>query len=305
MNPLPDGKNTVGRGIFMHGKQLAARYFMLSFAVGFLVLAVAAMTAVLLIPPHMASADTLEGRVSGTYLPTNDDALNLFFVLEESGKDDLFALVRFDPLRGQIPVAVLPPGTLVGEGGDAVPLGALCRYAGPGSAAASVEKALGITLDRQVVLSGAALAQAVDLLGGVQYQLREPVELAGERLEAGNYQLSGNLTRELMRYPGYREGERERTAGAARLFSAVINQNSGIVLSGEADEMFRKLVSLASTDLSVADYQQRKPAAQFLAKLIGDAAFAVDVKGEDIPAYGAFVLSDTSREQLRGIYSPA
>ncbi len=289
----------------MHGKQLAARYFMLSFAVGFLVLAVAAMTAVLLIPPHMASADTLEGRVSGTYLPTNNDALNLFFVLEESGEDDLFALVRFDPLRGQIPVAVLPPGTLVGEGGNAVPLGALCRYAGPGSAADKVEETLGITLDRRIVLDGAALAQAVDLLGGVRYQLREPVELAGERLEAGNYHLSGNLMRELMRYPGYREGEKGRAASAARLAAALFNQTGGILLTEEADDTFQKLVGLADTDLSVADYQQRKPAAQFLVKLMGEAAFAVEVKGEDIPAYGAFVLSDTSREQLRGIYSPA
>ena len=289
----------------MHGKQLAARYFMLSFAVGVLVLAVAAMTAVLLIPPHMASADTLEGRVSGTYLPTNNDALNLFFVLEESGEDDLFALVRFDPLRGQIPVAVLPPGTLVGEGGNAVPLGALCRYAGPGSAADKVEETLGITLDRRIVLDGAALAQAVDLLGGVRYQLREPVELAGERLEAGNYHLSGNLMRELMRYPGYREGEKGRAASAARLAAALFNQTGGILLTEEADDTFQKLVGLADTDLSVADYQQRKPAAQFLVKLMGEAAFAVEVKGEDIPAYGAFVLSDTSREQLRGIYSPA
>lgn len=287
----------------MHEKRLAARYFMLSFAVGFLILSVAAMMAVLLIPPGMASAETPENRISGSYLPTNGDALTLLVLIDEENAP--LILLRFDPVRGQIPVTALPFGTLVGEKGSAVPVGTLYRTAGPGSAAAALEKTLGIEIDRRAQLDGGDVIRLADLLGGVHYQLREPVETAGQRLDPGNYLLSGTLFYELMNYSGYRGGERSRCTAAAKLWTELINQNMDDVLSDETEGMSAQIMGMIRTDLSALDVQQRESAAEFMAQLMGEAAFAVEIDGTDMPEIGAYDLSEISRSQIAGIYSPA
>ncbi|MCI8622246.1 MAG: LCP family protein [Provencibacterium sp.] len=293
----------------MHEKKLTVRYFILSFAIGFLLLSVAAMLVVLFIPPQMETGQAQQNTADGiSYLPSNQETLNLLLVVEpREGAQRLYALLRFDPARGQIPVAVLPPGTLVGAQGRLATVESAYTYAGIRRVAAQLEEALGIAVDRYLQLDVQDAVTLVDLLGGVQYRVKKRMVFnsAGTQtvLEPGPRQLSGNLFGEVLSY-SFPEGELERSSALGNLIASLLNDHSDLLLTAEADSVFQSLVNMGETNVSALDYQERKPAARFMARLSPDAAFSVRLSGQEEGTYGSFQLSEDCRRQLAAIFSP-
>lgn len=295
----------------LHEKRLAARYFLLSFAIGFLVLSVAAMTAVFFVPPKMSDGVTRGAGAAeiGSYLPTESDAFNVLLMLTGTDRNnDIFSLIRFDPVRGQVPVVVLPPETLTGSTGHLSTLNSLYEYAGIQNVASQIQDGMGVRVDRYVKLDGAGVVKLVDLLGGVHYRLGEPVKLkstpAQPMLEPGEYQLSGNLFLELLEYDGYQGGESGRASAAAGLIAGAINEYGETVLSDEMDALFQRFVNIAATDISIVDYQGWISAGRFLARLDSTPAFTVSIQGERSGAFQAYTLSAATGRRIRELFSP-
>ena len=293
----------------MYEKKLTVRYFMLSFAIGFLLLSVAAMLVVLFIPPQMETGQTQQNTAEGTsYLPSNQEALNLLVVIEpKEGSQRVYALLRFDPARGQVPVAVLPAGTLLGAEGRMATLDSGYAYAGIRRAAVQIGEALGISVDRYLKLEISDTVELVDQLGGVLYRVKKRMVFdspgAQTVLEPGPRQLSGGLFGEVLsyRFPG---GELERSNALGSLIASLINGHSGLLLTAEADLIFQSLVNMAETDISALDYQERKPAARFMVRLSPDGAFPVTLSGSGESTFGTFSLSEECCRQLATIFSP-
>ncbi|MCI8440903.1 MAG: hypothetical protein HFG27_00010 [Provencibacterium sp.] len=296
-------------GILLHEKRLTVRYFMLSFAIGFLLLSVSAMLVVLFIPPQMEIGEAQMNTADGlSYLPSNQEALNLLLVVEPGGEEErVYALLRFDPARGQVPVAVLPAGTLFGAAGRLATLESAYDYAGIRRAAAQIGEALGISIDRYLQLKAQDAAELVDQLGGVLYRVKKRMifESPGAQtvLEPGPRQLSGSLFGEVLAYsfPG---GALERSSMLGSLIASLINEHSDLLLTAEADTVFQSLVNRANTNISALDYQQRKAAARFMARLSPDGAFSVTLSGSGENTYGTFSLSEECCRQLATIFSP-
>lgn len=296
-------------GTAVHEKGLTVRYFMLSFAIGFLLLSVVAMLVVLCIPPQLESGQAQQNAAEGvSYLPSNQEALNFLLVVEpQEGAERLYALLRFDPARGQVPVAVFPPGTLLGAQGRMATLESGFSYAGSRRAGQMLGEALGIEVHRYLRLTIPDTVELVDQLGGVLYRVKKRMvfDSGGTQtvLEPGPRQLSGSLFGEVLSYP-FPGGELERSSALGSLIASLINGHSDLFLSGEADVIFQSLVNLAETDLSAVDYQERKPAARFMARLAPDGAFAVTLSGSGESVYNTFSLSEDCCRQLTAIFSP-
>jgi hypothetical protein len=79
----------------------------------------------------------------------------------------------------------------------------------------------------------------------------------------------------------------------ADLAAAAVNQRMDVALSAVVDNIFRTIVNLIDTDISYADYEDRKEAAIFLAKLGQDPGKALYVEGAYSEDGASYVLSDT------------
>ena len=306
-NKSINGDNNGGMALYEKG--LTVRYFILSFAIGFLLLSVSAMLVVLFIPPQMELGEVKQNAAEEiSYLPSNQEALNLLVVIEPREKEErVYALLRFDPARGQVPVAVLPAGMLSGAKGRMATLDSAYAYAGVRRAAAQIGEALGISVDRYLRFEAQDVVELVDQLGGVLYRVKKRMVFdspgAQTVLEPGPRQLSGSLFGEVLAYsfPG---GALERSSALGSLIASLLNEHSDLLLTAESDTIFESLVNRANTNISALDYQQRKPAARFMARLSPDGAFPVTLSGSSEGAYQTFSLSENCIRQLTAIFSP-
>lgn len=293
----------------MHEKRITTRYFLLSFAIGFLVLSVTAMLVVLYIPPQMSTEEYAPADEQGAYLPQNSDSKNFLAVIsspEAAPEDDLFVLLRFDPVRGQLPVSVLPAGALFQTGPQSVSLGSVYRAIGTKPAAERITEELGIAIHHTVRLSRQNTVELVDRLGGVRYTAKKPISLSGESMQAdipaGENVLSGELFYNLLSYRGYEGGEAERCLMAAELVAAAINGSDGMFFGPEGDAAFKWFVNTVDTDINAVSYNELKPAASFLIKLRESPAAAIPISGQSRGSL--FYVSRETATALREAFSP-
>jgi hypothetical protein len=127
--------------------------------------------------------------------------------------------------------------------------------------------------------------------------LPEPLTVAQEggiplTLSAGTQLLDGTGAARVIRYAGGGD-ERARCALIADLTAAVVNQRMDIVLSDVMDNVFTVIVNLADTDISYADYDDRKRAAAFLARLGQQPATPLTAEGSYSGDDALFTLTDT------------
>lgn len=299
----------------MYQKRLTMRYFMLSFAAGFLILSVTAMLVVLFLPPQMSARqeDKARNAPAAGYLPTGADSRNLLFILSSQGTGEMpgsetFVLIRFDPMRGAIPAAALPSGLpleMGSAGTQSLSLGRVYRSSGVRPAAERLAKALGVPIHGTARLTRQNIIDLVDVLGGVNYTLPSPVAFQGEsmrvELPAQRQLLSGSLFYNLLSYTGYEGGEAARCALTAELCVALINEHFPMLLGPEADTVFQRFVNMAETDISAAEYERLKPAAQFLARLETAPAKVVAVEGS---LRGSdYLLTQNSQRLLQETFS--
>lgn len=291
--------------------RLQYRYFFLSFSLSFLLLSVSFFFLANAITPKIPQSvaerrQQAEGNTPGeNYLPRKEDALTVLFVgsyTQETGAGT-FILVRFDPSDGKIPVTVFPPQTLVDSPTGAETLADVYQYGGAGYARSALSDTIGIPIDRYVRIDAASFVEAAGIIGTVEFDLPYAVIVDGGgtkmTLQKGRQLLDGGKAADIIRSRGYPGGELSRCAVAGDLAAAIINQRIDVTRSVLVDQIFEGVINRIDSDISYADYEGRKQAAQFLARLQADPAVSVRASGAFNAAGTEFTLSDTSIARLR------
>jgi LCP family protein required for cell wall assembly len=283
------------------------RYFFLSFLLAFVLLSVLLYALARIARPGAEGARVAEpAEPIAAYLPTREDALSVLFVgLDAAGNSaDTFLLARFDPAGGSVPIVAFPRETAVTNHGETETIAEVYRYGGAEYLRARMAESYGITIDRYARMDIGAFVAAADAVGAVEFELPTPLTTEAEgampvTLSAGMQLLDGRAAANIIRFSGYEGGELDRCAMVADLTAEAVNQRMDIVLSALVDNVFRTIINLVDTDISYADYDDRRGAAVFLAKLGQDPGKPLYTEGNYSEDGTVYNLSDTFVAELR------
>jgi len=293
-------------------RRAAFRYFSISLLISLAVLG--SLTALALRTLGAASpgqSSVPSASADPFYLPQEEDNVNL--LLAGSRGDGtaprFYTLLRLDATGGRIPVVSFPPQTVLSLKGAPVTLAEAWARGGARSAADALSEGLGITVHRYALYTRESLISAIDRVGAMEFSLDYSLDYSDEEgkisLEKGRQLVDGVKFYDLMRCPVYPGGEKTRCVISSRLFAAYANQKLSTVLSSQADFVFEAIVNTVETDLSAADYQARKGALIFLAKLGGSPATDISAEGVWNASGDSYGLTDHSAETLRAVFGGA
>lgn len=268
------------------------KYFVLSFGASFLSLLMLALCMASFVrseAPQPSAAD--ETPADAYYTPRAQDSMNVLLIVTENDKTPVsFILTRLDATRGEIPSAVFPPAMSVAYSASASTLAEVYAKDGAIAAKQALGGALGVNVEKYISFTRDSLIKAVDTIGAVEYELKLPAQYSAApgalALSSGRQLLDGARFYEVLKYssgelPGAEAG------ATAVLISEYINTHLVTILQPESDDIFRKVINLSESDISFEDYDSRREALTFLAKLSGRHSRAV---------------SSSSKEVLLGIY---
>lgn len=209
---------------------------------------------------RIAAEAEITGRKPGVYtilLAGRDEA---------SGCTDTVLIGRLDTRRHSLDLVSIPRDTLINLDWPVRKLNAV--YAGAVNAGKSPGEALrrelrrlcGFAPDCCAVVDLAVFAEAVDLIGGIEYELPEamhyddPAQDLHIHLEAGQRRLSGEEAMGLVRYrAGYLNGDLDRVAVQQRFLDAAIGQILSLGSVPRLPELAELIASHTDTDLSAAN----------------------------------------------------
>lgn len=280
------------------------RMFLISFAFTFLVIGVMAVITIFWLSPPAPSV-TQPPLGDGAYLPTTEDDLTLLVVGEDVDTGMLtFVVAGFYPTRGNIPLAVLPRETLMVGKNKSDTLEGIYRTGGAAYVKAALEACFDISIDRWASIPATGFIKVTDSMGSTDFSLSEDVLSANGTVElsAGMQKLDGRKAVDLIGHTAYPGGETQRCEVAAQVLCSIINTHLPLAESPAADPIFNAAVSAANTDVTQVDYQQRKPAAAFMARLEISPSQPLNIVGSYNAAGNTFSPDADSKTALQGAF---
>ena len=257
------------------------RSFLLAFALTLLLLALIMVGTVMAVQPSMPNTlqkDSADGQQL-SYRP-ND-----------------FVLVRFNPQYGQVPLTMLPPQTLVPLDGKNLTLVQAFETGGSRAVKAALSERLGVMVDRYARVDGDAFQRIVEKTGSVEFELPEDISYRRDgysiNLAAGSRRLDARDMFDLFAYPAFRRDQEARCGLLGRMLAAWINQNLDAAGEERSSSLFKLTVNLVDTDISYADYEPRRRAANFLSQLDAQVAGSLPVSGTWLGDGASFELSES------------
>ncbi|WP_312642004.1 LCP family protein [Hydrogenoanaerobacterium sp.] len=285
------------------------KYFVVTFAVAFLVLMMLAVVAVMTLQTKgPTQQNTSQADLDDYYLPKAEDNLTVLLIGRDSEAvpPNYFYLIRLDVESGELPVATLPAQTVVHYNGKSATLAELYTTSGAKAVKQGLGEMMGITVDRYVSFTAENLIRAVDMIGFVEYELPEALVYKNDNisisLAKGRQMVDGQKLYDILRFPNYGD-QHKRGSASSDLLAHYIDDRLETVLSPQADELFRKVINLTDTDLSFGDYDSRKEALRFLAKLSGKKALTVLVRGTFNASGDSFTFTQSTKELMQKLYS--
>ena len=286
--------------------------FSISFGVTFLAMIVV-LGGVCLVSYTRAGAAVTEeqkpaDRPPDTYLPTVEDRLILLVAgaAEEDGPPDSYLLLGFLPDKGKLALCVLPPSTYLEYGGQGTTIGRMWGQGGLGYAQKGLAEYLDIPIHRRAAVGPGELDALMAYAGPLDYQLTVdldyPVHGRQVVMPRGRYRMDGRRVMDVIAYPAYQGGERERSDRTALILSRLITQSLPLFLGEEGKALQETALTLLDTDLSAADCLARSRALEFLAKLDLPATTAVFIAGSLSKNYTVYHLTRDCKERIREMY---
>ena len=154
-------------------EQNKGRVFLLTFALAALLLSLIMVGTVLAVQPTMPQNHTDElPAQEPSYRPAASESLTMAIIGKNaSGGASDFLLIRFNPQYGQVPLAVLPPETLVPYKGETMTLGRAWARGGGNGVKQALSERFGITVDRYAALSRDIFIRIADKTGSVVFEM--------------------------------------------------------------------------------------------------------------------------------------
>ena len=209
---------------------------------------------------RIAAEAGISGRKQGVYtilLAGRDDA---------SGNTDTILLGRLDTLRHGLDLVSIPRDTLVNLNWPVRKLNAV--YAGTANSGDApgeglrreIRKLCGFTPDCCAVVDLGVFVEAVDLVGGIDFELPEAMHYDDAaqdlhiHLDAGLRHLSGEEAMGLVRYrASYLNGDLDRVAVQQRFMDAALGQLLSLGSVPRLPELAELIASHTDTDLTAAN----------------------------------------------------
>lgn len=268
----------------MAQRLLERRVFLLTFASTFFLFSLLAALAVLWLNPRVETPAQLPSQVEASgYLPSKEESITLLLVLREQDgtSPHSYLLIGFEPLSGRIPVLALPPQLALGASST---LEEVYLQKGITQTAEELSTLFSMAVERTATMDKTGLLTALDQLGQSEYELPYRVAITGYGntaiVEPGLQLLDGKRSLDLITYTGYPGGESTRLEVSSGVGAAILNQKLSLVLTGQSEALFSRLINAMTTNITAADYVDHLQAAQFMARLQVRPATAVPFLGE-------------------------
>lgn len=219
-----------------------------------------------------------------------------------------FLLIRFNPQYGQVPLTLLPLQTVVTLDGTSVTLGQAYQKGGGVAVKAALSERLGITVDRYAAVSRDHFIRLAEKTGSVTFKMPYRIEYTRSGYDVsipqGERRLDGRDIADLFEYPGFSPDGVEKSALLGELIAAIVNQNLDAAAEARSSGLFRLAVNLLDTDITSADYEVRRRAADFMSSLGVSVAGNLPVAGAASGDGAVFELSEGYIELVRGYFQP-
>jgi LCP family protein required for cell wall assembly len=184
-----------------------------------------------------------------------------------SGLSDVIMLVSFDPSKSRICVLQIPRDTYALYGnGKYRKLNGAQRALGEDGFCGLLEDSLDIGIDGYVSLDLSGFRELVDLIGGVEIELAEPLYYKDPyqnltiSLDKGRHKLDGKTAEQFIRYrSGYENGDIGRIDAQklfmVSLFKSISEKNSPLMLT----KIFSVLAGKTDTNMGLTDIGMLSP----------------------------------------------
>lgn len=262
--------------------------FLLAFVIFLVVFGSICLWAVIKINQERQSASEIPSEQSTDAVRFDDsDARNLLIVTVDNNTAQGFVAVRFNPVKARIRALAMPRDTAVDYKAGEIRLYELYDSRGASATVESLSSLTGIKFDNYLAITYENIGGLVEYLeSGVILTLDENLEYNDDNLSinmsGGPRTLSANQVIDVLRYPAWRGGRKQRSAIQAQIISALINQYMRESRLKTADNDFTFTVNHAmKTDILISHYKNAKEMLGFLAKLNnGDICTALTLPGE-------------------------
>jgi LCP family protein required for cell wall assembly len=177
-----------------------------------------------------------------------------------SGLSDVIMLVSFDPSKSRICVLQIPRDTYALYGnGKYRKLNGAQRALGEDGFCGLLEDSLGIGIDGYVSLDLSGFRELVDLIGGVEIELDEPLRYTDSAqglyidLDSGRQTLDGKQAEMFVRYrSGYRRGDLDRLNAQKKFLAALFVALRQKVSISNAYELLQLALEHVDTNINPA-----------------------------------------------------
>lgn len=188
---------------------------------------------------------------------------------DETGEDEkndarqpyTFMIMRSEPVNKRMLFMGIPSNIVVGESNKQ----AQDIFANNGASAlvSSIEFSFSINIDRYIAIDTEGFKKICNVLGGVKgFEIPGCVKTD---LPADSSQyLSTEQIIDIVSCGSYPGGELDRISTVSALVTAMVNQTSGARIAGNLDNTFETIIDMADSNISEADYKERKYAIKFM-----------------------------------------
>lgn len=285
------------------------RTFLLAFTLTLILLAFIMVLTVMAVQPSMPRQNSRKDPPEISYRPLASDSLTMAVIGKtQDGSASDFLLIRFNPQYGQVPLALLPPETLVTLDGERLTLAAVWERGGGTAVREALSERLGITVNRYAALSRDVFIRIAQKTGTVVFTL--PYAISYERdgysinIPAGERRLDAQDVADIFAYPAFEGGSLGKSELVGDLVAAIVNQNLEAASDKLSSGLFKLAVNLVDTDVSAADYELRRDAADFVSQLDTDVAGSLTPSGTVLEG-GELELSEDYVSLVRRYFGAA
>lgn len=190
---------------------------------------------------------------------TYADNHTILFILDEPENkkcSSTFLLMRSIPKDKKLVFVGIPTNTIALVGDTQQSIAAAYESGGASSAVEFTQQVFGITVDRYMRLDSEALIKVCDILGGVTFPISS--DITGFNGDGSDQYLNSEQIERLITYSLYKDGESERAYVVGSVFTAMVNQASGVRIADNLDTSFKTLVNMVDTDITAVDYKKHK-----------------------------------------------
>jgi anionic cell wall polymer biosynthesis LytR-Cps2A-Psr (LCP) family protein len=201
------------------------------------------------------------------YSPTAADKRTIIAVadLGDRKSDVLFAVIRFLPEDTNAVFITLPPDTLCGS----QTLYDLYRSGSGTGARDGAEAALGIEIDKYIVMNETSFDTFSDLFSGSTYNIPYNMIYTDDDgsqivITQGEKYLDTATVKQLITCPGYKNTEEERATTATSILTTMMSKQLTASFTEFMDNTFNTIInSGVTTDISAFDYEDISEALRY------------------------------------------